>query len=249
MLRECLDAPAVAYHEHRVVLRNCGVRAGRSARNTLDDEATHVIRRAQRERAMNIARRHGPFDQQASIHHCRKGTAVRGCKRKLRSHSRPVRLRTQLRPKAACRDVLHPSQTTIAVCVRVNRYHGLASRRERVQQRPHSDADEDCNRQRHPSGTLHVTLFSRKSTRSDRSVRTGAWQAEPDRGPTPPTRRDVRTRLLRLCETIGRATARYPSAPMHADAHPRRASCWPAGTTGRCSIPPAIDSWHRRLRA
>jgi hypothetical protein len=167
MLRECLDAPAVAYHEHCVVLRKCGVRAGRSSRNTLHDKTTHFIRRAQLERPMNIACRYGPFDQQASIHHGRKGTTVRGCNRKLRAYSRPIRLRTQLRPKAACHDVLHPSQTTIAVCVCVHRYHGLAPRRERVQKRPHRDTDEDCNRQRHPSGTFRVTRFSRKSTRSN----------------------------------------------------------------------------------
>ena len=43
VFRECLNAPTVSYQEHQVVLRKCRVRAGRPARNTLDDEATHVI--------------------------------------------------------------------------------------------------------------------------------------------------------------------------------------------------------------
>jgi hypothetical protein len=172
------------------------------------------------------------------------------CNRKLRSHSRPIRSRAQLRAKAACRDVLHPAQATIAVGVRVDRYHGFGSRCERVEKRPHADADEDCARQRRPRDTLHFTLFSRKSRRSD-AILCERAHGRPNRiegaGHRPGAA--VRTRLLRLCETIGQATARCPSALMHAVAHPRRVSCWPAGTKERCSILPALDSWRRHRRA
>jgi hypothetical protein len=102
----------------------------------------------------------------------------------------------------------------------------FASWRQHVQKRPRKYSDEDCNRQHDSSGALHVALSSRKSTRTDAVLCERAHdRPNPDRGTGHRPGAALRTRLLRLCETIGPATAQCPSAPMHAVAHPRRASC------------------------